>query len=444
MAATARPKQKKIAITTDGKTSFDILAKVSLSEHTYRVARLMIEKIKKHTNSYSVFIPRGVILALGHDIGKIGSQRDIPIEDVVLESQDHPYISAMMIKQKFPDYKHIEETCEIISAHHIPIEANAGIYAESLKAADHEARRQETAEWFIKTYGKDYVAPDPYQIIDVGDYDGKAANEIEAEARAAFAEEAVKIEPQIKDKEIEEIVEIKEIEDVIYNAQTGEIISDNRVVEEKKEADEKAVTDEKQGESIDKDFAVEEKAITEKKQALKKGEFGDRKSPSFIVKQDSKNDKFEVSGFELNRYEAALLETISTAPVMIGKKKNTIDEPDICVFPYNDRLLVNYSTLLKVFRSVINEQSLTHEDYLRMTNYAIGEWKKKEIVVDVGEGFFSRIYEFTYDGRQVLATLIPFAMEKLNVDSGDKLAEAKQNAFYPFISKFAFARKRER
>ncbi len=99
--------------------------KVSLKEHSLNVAREIVKLINpgltpESQNSFSEpLIPEGVIIALGHDLGKIPSVRD---QKFYLKA-DHPILSALKLEEIFskvtpPHW--IENAKDCIKNHHRP------------------------------------------------------------------------------------------------------------------------------------------------------------------------------------------------------------------------------------------------------------------------------------------------------------------------------------
>ena len=82
---------------TDYASVKDILSRVTLRSHTYRVTRYAIEKAKEAYGDKPGQLPSIVVAALGHDLGMLPSYR---IRDEHL-SQEHPVISAAIVKDIF-------------------------------------------------------------------------------------------------------------------------------------------------------------------------------------------------------------------------------------------------------------------------------------------------------------------------------------------------------
>ncbi|MFZ5572902.1 MAG: HD domain-containing protein [Thermodesulfobacteriota bacterium] len=123
--------------------AYDILSRnVSLLEHTLNVASILIEKRKKERKDVQMEMGRLLLVALGHDIGKIPSKARDRFH------KDHFLISHAILNEMMPaDYPSREEILMAVRDHHFP-SASTGSLLADLKAADHQARQLE-----LKTYG---------------------------------------------------------------------------------------------------------------------------------------------------------------------------------------------------------------------------------------------------------------------------------------------------
>jgi len=170
---------------TDYASVKDILEQVTLSSHTFRVARLSIEALKaSYGEKFEGHLPTTLVAALGHDLGKLTSFR-IKEENA---NKDHPTIGDAAIGQIFKDkydaidaagdditlsgnlrgkIAWLEVARKIIRDHHTE---NATGLVEILRTADGRAREMEVAqktgqqkavpwsEWFdARTYLNDYI-----------------------------------------------------------------------------------------------------------------------------------------------------------------------------------------------------------------------------------------------------------------------------------------------
>jgi hypothetical protein len=69
-----------------------------------------------------------------------------------------------------------------------------------------------------------------------------------------------------------------------------------------------------------------------------------------------------------------------------------------------------------------------------MTRYAVNEWRKRNIVLFVGEGYATRKYEYLYNGEQrKVINAIPFSIDALELNAGDLLERAKQHPLFSLI-----------
>ncbi|EOV0661000.1 HD domain-containing protein [Campylobacter upsaliensis] len=141
-------KYKIEKITSDGKSSYDILAKVSLCEHSVGVA----EKILELNNNQTLLYGKMIIVALAHDIGKIiNHQMQTKSKNLFIE-HSHQHISYIYLREKFGTYPYIEEISKVVKAHH-DSKVSTGKYENLTKLliqADKERRNDELNEYFIE------------------------------------------------------------------------------------------------------------------------------------------------------------------------------------------------------------------------------------------------------------------------------------------------------
>ncbi|MDI1472933.1 HD domain-containing protein [Thermodesulfovibrio sp. 1176] len=115
--------------------TFKKLYNVSLIEHTINVAEEIIQLIP-----YGPMVPKGIIAALGHDIGKIPKYRQ-----QYYALGDHPFISVNAL-ELVPDFKNLIYADDVLKAvrdHHLKPKDKLGEY---LKEADQRARRKELSK----------------------------------------------------------------------------------------------------------------------------------------------------------------------------------------------------------------------------------------------------------------------------------------------------------
>ncbi|HOE19046.1 MAG TPA: hypothetical protein PLX02_11515 [Syntrophorhabdaceae bacterium] len=170
---------------TDYDTVKDIIDKVTLRSHTFRVARLSMEALRtSYGNKFENHLPTVLVAALGHDLGMLPSLRAMEEH----ANKDHPTISDAAIEEFFKDkYDAIEAAGDdatlvgelrvkitwlemarkFIRDHHT---MNATGLAELLREADGQAREMEIVqmtgtlknppwkEWFdARTYLDNYI-----------------------------------------------------------------------------------------------------------------------------------------------------------------------------------------------------------------------------------------------------------------------------------------------
>jgi len=118
----------------------DTLAKVTLKDHTYRVAHLALKNLKETYRDYEPLVPKMLVAALGHDLGKIPVFRASGIYTM----GDHPAVSVMKVQEIFAghDIPWLKESLDAIRGHH---RASKDQFAALLRQADGRARELEVA-----------------------------------------------------------------------------------------------------------------------------------------------------------------------------------------------------------------------------------------------------------------------------------------------------------
>lgn len=123
------------------QTSYAQLSKITLIEHTVRVARIAHDNI---TKIQEPLIGKILVTALAHDIGKINIQSNDILEDKkLLRINPHELVSAFMFNEMFKDYSGLKLVVDAIKTHHIG--ATNSVIAKTLKQADLKAREEEIA-----------------------------------------------------------------------------------------------------------------------------------------------------------------------------------------------------------------------------------------------------------------------------------------------------------
>lgn len=118
------------------KTLYDKLASIPLWKHTILVAKKYASKFNEQS-----MLPDALIIALGHDIGKIPSYHDN-----YYKQGDHSWISVQILNT-IPEYRTIhsrDEIDRIIRGHHL-IKTDFKL-TQLLKDVDGDARKDETAD----------------------------------------------------------------------------------------------------------------------------------------------------------------------------------------------------------------------------------------------------------------------------------------------------------
>ena len=120
------------------------LSLVSLAEHSYRVARIMVDLYRERRKGLflDTLTPHLVITGLAHDLGKIPAYRERYVERYVMA--DHPIIGAAVIEEVFASNKRemLYGLKEAILNHHRG-EDQENLLLEYLRKADALAREEE-------------------------------------------------------------------------------------------------------------------------------------------------------------------------------------------------------------------------------------------------------------------------------------------------------------
>lgn len=119
--------------------NLNVLARITIKEHSYRTARKIMELVRKNKSSvFSTDMPPFITVALGHDIGKI------PIfhENNLYVIGDHPIIGARIIRRCLYNASSIwlQRVEEAILNHHRQSDNTLDIM---LRRADNLSRMEE-------------------------------------------------------------------------------------------------------------------------------------------------------------------------------------------------------------------------------------------------------------------------------------------------------------
>jgi hypothetical protein len=121
----------------------DTLLKVSLKDHSYRVTKIALKLLKEtyREKDYENLVPKMILTALGHDLGKIPALR----ESGLYAKADHPLISAQKVNEIFmgKDIIWLNSSVDAIKNHH---RQTNDPFTLILKEADGKAREIEVVE----------------------------------------------------------------------------------------------------------------------------------------------------------------------------------------------------------------------------------------------------------------------------------------------------------
>ena len=115
------------------------LGKITLKDHTHRVTTLAIDGLKSTYRDWEPLLPKLLVVALGHDLGKIPAFRQASLYTLA----DHPTISAMKLRElikKEDEPFWWEEALSVVKGHH---RKTTQPFAAVLRQADTKARELE-------------------------------------------------------------------------------------------------------------------------------------------------------------------------------------------------------------------------------------------------------------------------------------------------------------
>lgn len=242
----------KAAITPDGKTSYDILGTYKLLEHTEHVIWELFNLAKTvFQDNISTMASKLLIIALGHDIGKIYNAKQVAdaigadTKESLYKQRPHESISKMIMLSLYPDYKYIDIVCEAIGKHHIIIQedkfgkgnaSSMSDYATLLKKADTKAR-----EFEIKLYLKNKKHEIDNKNNAKNDNKGDTNKEEEQQTQVSENEITVVISEEFSSEEVEKrereyaLINNKQASSILAASKiTPENTADNKATEPKK------------------------------------------------------------------------------------------------------------------------------------------------------------------------------------------------------------------
>ena len=125
-------------------TQYDILAKVSLKEHSLRVAETGINILRQRVkDGVNFYIAPVVCAALAHDIGKIPSLSE------QYATGDHPKISIGVLKEfGLPETGNYLDIYNAVLGHHLSPGKDEKMIGEILRLADKSARNMEINNFY--------------------------------------------------------------------------------------------------------------------------------------------------------------------------------------------------------------------------------------------------------------------------------------------------------
>jgi hypothetical protein len=125
---------------------YDLLAKISLLDHSLNVAEQMIADVaRSKTRDPEMIMGKILVAALGHDIGKIPDL----MNGETCRKGDHPYISYLVLKNAIftetsPQH---EDILSAVKSHHFQIREG---FTHDLRKADQAAREMEAEQLSLR------------------------------------------------------------------------------------------------------------------------------------------------------------------------------------------------------------------------------------------------------------------------------------------------------
>ncbi|AEH45820.1 metal-dependent phosphohydrolase HD sub domain protein [Thermodesulfatator indicus DSM 15286] len=138
------------------KNHFDLLAKVSLLEHSVNTAEKVLAVARRRMpDGWRASAPRLILCALAHDLGKLPS---VSGEDYSTAS--HSLHSAALLGKLLRDHPWREALTDIVKRHHERIDEKTPVELEILIRADKEAREEEAERLAGEKFSPPVVRPE--------------------------------------------------------------------------------------------------------------------------------------------------------------------------------------------------------------------------------------------------------------------------------------------
>lgn len=124
------------------KIIWNVLLKTTLRDHSFRVTRIALDLLKDTYRDYENYIPKTIVTALAHDLGKIPELREEKYS-----KHDHPIINERIVAEMFKDKAELFWLKDVLAAirnHHNRTEDQ---FTVLLKDADGRAREMEVSQF---------------------------------------------------------------------------------------------------------------------------------------------------------------------------------------------------------------------------------------------------------------------------------------------------------
>jgi hypothetical protein len=379
-------------IVSENLTSYEILYRINLFEHTMNVVDCMYNYLSKEKDTFVFGWAKMLIVSLAHDIGKIEKIESLrglsSFEKGKYEHNTHENLSRLIISNAFPGYKYVEEVCEIIEKHHIQVvdEKNKN-YKEikKLKFADQEARRLEIKNYLTTKKDTSIINQKPKEPIS----------------------ELVQKE---EDNPIKESTPKEEVMDVFNNAENA-VKEDTSIVIEAKNEEDKSEQNIKINIDENIEISQAEKPIKlPNNDDIEKENISSEKKVH-TIKEDGYNEVLDMEAF--GSFIQSLVSSINTTEMTSQKRLRPVSISD------KDELFVPVEIYLKLLKNAkfdVSDKKKIDMVTRQLKTDGVLKYETSKIALD---GFSN----FAYKQRR---TYFVFSLDFLNVTQ-DEVALKKRN-----------------
>ncbi|EGK7562522.1 HD domain-containing protein [Campylobacter coli] len=235
LPAKRREGERVDTVTLDGKTRFDIYERISLLRHSLHVAYKIVELLnesKEYKSYKKTLFGKAIIVALGHDIGKISnfSLRESYIKEQRLEGnpktafnslrkmQEHQKISYIIFYALFKNYPDLKELATTVQNHHLGSIDKDDKLLKLLIDADKQTRDYELDAYLQKSEEFEKIRAKELEniITTVPQKNNTVYQDTKKIASKALDKNSQVLQSEAKDKDITNeisILELKELQE---------------------------------------------------------------------------------------------------------------------------------------------------------------------------------------------------------------------------------------